>query len=276
MPPPTDQVFPFPKRSETCGARPPNAPVRLIAGKKLAIATPTFALAATSCCSAWRMSGRRRSRSDGSPAGTSGGRKKLVVESGAARDRPRIAPQEEGDRVLLGRDLPLEVRDVGCGRGERGRGAGGIERGAGATLEPPVEQVVGPLKRLLCPPGDLELQVERPKLEVVRGDTGDEREENAAARLLRGQVLGERFLVQASDASPQIDLPGEAEVDVVQVRRRRWKTAAGGRAAARPLALRLQLRKEFRPGDAGAGPRFLDAPRREPDVVRVPDRLADQ
>ena len=40
-------------------------------GKKLARAAPMLALAAISCCSAARMSGRRSSRSDGRPGGTS-------------------------------------------------------------------------------------------------------------------------------------------------------------------------------------------------------------
>ena len=40
-------------------------------GKNAARAAPMLALAAISCCSAWRMSGRRSSKSDGIPTGTS-------------------------------------------------------------------------------------------------------------------------------------------------------------------------------------------------------------
>jgi len=73
-PAPIDQVRPAGKICETCGETLPKAPVRLMRGKKSAWATPTSALAATRLCSASRRSGRRRSRSEGSPGGTSGGR----------------------------------------------------------------------------------------------------------------------------------------------------------------------------------------------------------
>ena len=69
-----DQVLPAGKRFERSVLTAPKTPVRLIVGKKLAIAAPTLALAATSCCSACRMSGRRSRRADGRPAGTSGTR----------------------------------------------------------------------------------------------------------------------------------------------------------------------------------------------------------
>ena len=45
--------------------------VRAIRGKKLARAAPMLALAASSCCSDWRMSGRLASSSEGRPAGSS-------------------------------------------------------------------------------------------------------------------------------------------------------------------------------------------------------------
>ena len=49
----------------------PALAVRAMRGKNAARAAPMLALAAISCCSAWRMSGRRSSRSDGMPSGTS-------------------------------------------------------------------------------------------------------------------------------------------------------------------------------------------------------------
>src|SRR2546427_263448 len=50
----------------------PNCPVSVMRGKKAARAAPMLALALISCCSAWRMSGRCVSRSEGRPAGTAG------------------------------------------------------------------------------------------------------------------------------------------------------------------------------------------------------------
>ena len=49
----------------------PTLPVSVMRGKNAARAAPMLALAAISCCSAWRTSGRRSSTSDGRPAGRS-------------------------------------------------------------------------------------------------------------------------------------------------------------------------------------------------------------
>ncbi|MNJ52094.1 hypothetical protein D3C77_474140 [compost metagenome] len=56
------------------GLRVPALAVRLMLGKNAARAAPMLALAALSRCSASWMSGRRCSRSDGRPAGTSASR----------------------------------------------------------------------------------------------------------------------------------------------------------------------------------------------------------
>ena len=59
-------------RSDRATLSTPNMPVNEIRGKNSAFAAPIRALAATSPCSACRMSGRRSRRSDGSPAGIVG------------------------------------------------------------------------------------------------------------------------------------------------------------------------------------------------------------
>src|SRR5262249_56008150 len=121
--------------------------------------------------------------------------------------------------VVVGEDAGGEVGD-GRRRGGQGRaGAGGFEARGGAGFQAAMEQVVGLLERRDRALGDLQLQVELAELEVARGDVRDEREQHAAARLLGGQDLCARRLVQAPDAAPQIDLPGDAEVDVVEVLR---------------------------------------------------------
>ncbi len=58
-------------RSDSALLAVPALAVRAMRGKNAARAAPMLALAAISCCSAWRMSGRRSSRSDGMPSGTS-------------------------------------------------------------------------------------------------------------------------------------------------------------------------------------------------------------
>ncbi|MCY1457681.1 hypothetical protein D9M71_749980 [compost metagenome] len=61
-------------RPDRSGLRVPALAVRLMLGKNAARAAPMLALAALRLCSAWRMSGRRCSKSDGRPAGTSANR----------------------------------------------------------------------------------------------------------------------------------------------------------------------------------------------------------
>ena len=58
--------------ADSSGLALPSMPVRLSFGRKSALATPIWALAATSCCSALSRSGRRSIRAEGSPAGTDG------------------------------------------------------------------------------------------------------------------------------------------------------------------------------------------------------------
>jgi len=70
------------KRLERSVLTVPNAPVSEIVGKYSDLATPMRALAAMSVCSARRMSGRRSSSSDGTPAGTAG-------RISASRGKPR-------------------------------------------------------------------------------------------------------------------------------------------------------------------------------------------
>src|SRR5271170_4052037 len=58
---------------ETSPLKYPAEPVSVNTGKNAALATPILALAEASWRSAWATSGRRSSKSDGSPAGISGG-----------------------------------------------------------------------------------------------------------------------------------------------------------------------------------------------------------
>jgi hypothetical protein len=187
-----------------------------------------------------------------------------------------MAPQEEGQPVLLLRDAPFEVRDAGHRRRERRAGAGRLEAGRGAGLQAAVEQVVRLLERCGGALRGLQLQIELAQLEVARRHVGDEREQHAAARLLAGQDLRPRRLVQPPDAAPQIDLPGDAEVDVIKVVRPRAGLTELRGLAARPAGAGLDLRQKLRAANAGRRPRLFNAPRREPHVVTVAERLVDQ
>ena len=61
---------PFLNRPDSSPLAVPACAVREMRGKNAARAAPMLALAPISCCSAWRMSGRRVSSSDGTPAGS--------------------------------------------------------------------------------------------------------------------------------------------------------------------------------------------------------------
>ena len=91
-------------------------------GKYAALATPIRALAAIRFCSAWRMSGRRSSRSEGSPAGNR--RQDQLVDGLAARDRTGIAAEQHAQGVFLLGDRLLEGRDGGQGLLVLGLGSG--------------------------------------------------------------------------------------------------------------------------------------------------------
>src|SRR4029079_2590869 len=93
---------------------------------------------------------------------------------------------------------------------------------------------------------DDELLVELAQREVVSRHLGDERDEDAAPRLLRGEVLGLRRLVETADPSPEVELPPEVDVGGDGFERR----VASGRDESRvllplPAAARRDLREEL-------------------------------
>src|SRR5437870_7234167 len=95
--PATAQVVAVPPvRADTSGLAVPSRAVRLSLGKNSALATPIRALALTSCCSAWRRSGRRWRSVDGNPAGTVGtiGCSYIGLPSTLHQRRPDLRSEE--------------------------------------------------------------------------------------------------------------------------------------------------------------------------------------
>ena len=85
---PADQkLLPLVNQSLALTLSNPAAPVRKNFGNKSALATPMLAVAAASCRSATCTSGRRRSNSEGSPTGTTGG----AAGMGAATDNSAVS-----------------------------------------------------------------------------------------------------------------------------------------------------------------------------------------
>ncbi len=200
----------------------------------------------------------------------------LLRQARASRNRPGILAEQEGDQVFLGLDLTLELRNGRSGAPQSRLGARDLQPRGEASGEPPVEEIVGSLKGLGRPPRDLQPRVELAKLEIRLRDFGHDGQENGPASFLGRHVLSQRRFGEPTDSPPEIDLPGRAEIDLVEIDRRRIGADERGPAAARPVRLVLKLRKELRARDAGPRPELLDAPGRRANVVVVAQRLVDQ
>ena len=204
--------------ADISGLAVPRMPVRLSLGKNSALATPTCALARTSCCSTWRRSGRRSSRVEGNPAGTVGttGCPYIGVPRGiGAGALPR--------RMLIWFSFATTWFSssgmFACAppSAPSARAVWSLE----ATPEPQaiLEQVVGALERLGAVARDLELHVQREQLEVRLSQVADQRQPHAAPRLLGGQQVRARGLVGSADAPPDVQLPLGGERPQEEVRR---------------------------------------------------------
>ena len=137
-------------------------------GNRSAVATPMSAVAAWIWASAWRMSGRRRSSSEGTPTGTAGGAAGIVAGRRQLRQQgPRLAAEQEAEAVdgLLGG--LLQLGDLG-GRGRHlGLGVGDVQAADEAALEPLAGQVGAVLLGLEVPLGDGDLLLEAAQVDVV-------------------------------------------------------------------------------------------------------------
>ena len=202
------------KSCEICGATPPRAPVRLMRGKKSALATPTLGVGRDQVLLGLAQvgpplgAGPRAAR-----AGTSGGRNWSL--SAAPRGiGPGLRPSRKDSwfscaTICRSRSGMLAAVEASSAS------ALAVSR---AEAAPPWRRRSNRSKVSWNAPdgaaGDLELEVELAELEVVGGDLGDQREEDPAPRLLRGQVLRQGRLVRAPDAAPEVELPGGVDVEL--------------------------------------------------------------
>ncbi len=156
-------------------------------GNRSAVATPIWAVAAWIWASAWRMSGRRRSSSDGTPTGTAGGpagmspRRRQLGQQG-----PRLAAEQDAQTVdgLLGG--LLQGRDLGGGGRDLGLGVGYVQAADEAALESLAGQVGAVLLGLEVPLGDGDLLLEAAQVDVVESDLGGQRHQDIQAGVYGG------------------------------------------------------------------------------------------
>ena len=177
-------------------------------GKKAARAAPMLALAAISCCSAWRMSGRRVSRSDGKPG-------RQLGEDGAASAAVAAASRSAG------RGWPSSSTSAFwscarwrccCARAARAPASSDSAWRRSSADEAPLSKrswvrrsdssrvasvccVIAAVRR-------------RPAGQLGVGHRRDQADLHGLARLFAGQVLRQRGSLQAAHAAEEVELVG--------------------------------------------------------------------
>ena len=242
------------------------------------------ALAATSCCSAARMSGRRSSNSDGSPAGTS---TRIGVRSqrATARNGAGVAAEQHAERVLELAGLTLEVGDVVGGGGQLALAPSQIELRADALPGAGAQDAHALAPRVDRSPADRELLVDLEQRDVARRHVAHERQQHRAPRLLGGQDVRARGFRRAREPTPQIHLERQVERGAEDLalqeaaghvgHREGWERDRG-QALVHVAGPGVELGKArgIRRDEARAG--LLDPGRRDAHVVARRDRLADE
>jgi hypothetical protein len=142
-------------------------------------------------------------------------RDRLLGHGASTHDGRRAATEQERDLVLLLSDPGLELVDEGLDPIELRLGLAHVQLGCDAAFEAVAgkREVLAP--RLEGPPGDLEPQVEVAQLDVGLRHAGHHGERDRPPRLLGGEEVRKLGLVGAADAPEEVELPGEADVDVV-------------------------------------------------------------
>ena len=193
----------------------PKAPVSEIVGKYSDLATPMRALAAMSVCSARRMSGRRSSRSDGTPGRHR--RQDQLIDGQAARDGPRVAPEQHTQGVFRLADGALDVRNARERILVFGLRLAQVHLGDDPVFEAQLEQLQGALAAVGRASGDLQLLVQRPDVHVSGRHRADQGQHHGAPALFRAEQFGARRLGRPAELAPEVDLPAGVEEGLVLV-----------------------------------------------------------
>ena len=260
------------KRSPSDALSEPKKPVSAMRGKSDARATPMRAFAATSRCSASTMSGRRSSRSEGSPSGNDGERRcagvgderhRVVRRSRAgcgrgatpARSPATVAP------LLEHRKLRARRSDVGFELAQREIGD---EAGIVAL---PLQLEVAACAPRSCGASRRPARRARAACSTTARSGSRARCAPSRARPASRAVRRARR-ARAAQPSPQIELVGDVERRAVgaalerHARRQRQRRALGRARAVAP-AVASTLGQALRVRDAQQRARFVDARRRD-------------
>ena len=173
---------------------------------------PTPAIAARSCCSDCRTSGRRCSSVDESPMGSA---------SGITTFRSSLARSTRSGNPPASTEIWFSFWAICSSRfGTQRRGARQLDlrllvvRLGGQTpfeTQPRLfDTLLAGLHRTV---DDLQLVVQRHQLEVGRGHLGHQRHLQRPGPLDRGQILGRTLAFGPPQAPPQVGLPAQTRLD---------------------------------------------------------------
>ena len=191
-------------------------PPRVMFGSRLAIATPTWALAACRLASAARTSGRWSTSFEGRLTGSWAGKVRLARRIGASWSSDGRAPGQVGELVALGRQLLLQRRQGLLGLGQGGLlcrhvdagdlaelllGAQDLQHVRGEGDDPLVRRHLLAQRRLLDRSGD---------------DVGGEGEEHRFALEPLAVLLGLHALDLAAQAAEHVGRVGDVQGDGVE------------------------------------------------------------
>ena len=207
--------------------------------------------------SAARMSGRRRSRSDGTPTARRGGR----ARDGAGRgqlllQRRRLQAEQHAqavDGLLRG---GLQQRDLGRRGGHLRLGVGHVQPAHEPGVEPLLRELGRVLLRLQVAAGDGSALLEGAQVDVVHGHLGGQRDQHVLARLDRRLHVRIGGLDAAAGAAEDVQLPRRVEAGLPHVADGPLDAARGAAVRAGRLAAPEGGRQAGRGAEGGRG----DAP----------------
>src|SRR2546430_596221 len=188
-------------RRERSGLETPSTPVRVIFGKRSALATPIRAVAAWRSCSTWTTSGRRWSSSDGRPGGTAGGSTCSVSE------RPRaMAWGLRPSSTLIWFSFWTICRSNSAAR------AAAFDRSRPQRSPADSDRLFPGQNRAF---GNLQLHVELEEVEIRLGHSAHQLEYHGPPVPFTGEQVRASGFIGPTNPAPDINLPREIALRVI-------------------------------------------------------------
>src|SRR5580704_16201448 len=136
------------------------------------------------------------------------GRNCLLCKRASTQHALRVLANENADGIFLLANLSLEVRDLSICGVEHLLSLQHIQLCGDAVIHSERSEFDGILLGLHGVAGDLELEIEVQKREIIAGHVADEREHDGALRILSGQELGTRRFGLFAQLAEEVQLEG--------------------------------------------------------------------